>query len=217
MTPRFKPTLGATTIGPTIPVNDIHTGIQSVGRYTGAPVTIIALQGCDVRCPWCNVPEMWQLHTEPNPLWKRPLKRWLELTAGQIVEAVGRFRQRRVVITGGEPLMHDIDALVDGLQRAGYAVQLETSGTKAVNALHPQVFLTTSPKLDAGVLTATLARSNEIVFPVTRLDSLKRLQLEVVPFLKRFTPVYLHVIGSGVLASKAAAAAFAHDYFLVQA
>jgi 7-carboxy-7-deazaguanine synthase len=151
-------------------------------------------------------------------LWKRPLKRWLELTVEEIVAAVGKFRQRRVVITGGEPLMHDLRELSRELLKANYAVQLETSGTKLVAQVLPEIFLTVSPKIEDHTTYVlqreALQRANEIIFPVTRTDSLSRLQQLVVPLLKRATPVYLHVIGNGVLASKAAAAAFAHDYFL---
>lgn len=199
----------------TLPVNDIHPAIQPVGRFAGTPSIFIQLQGCDVRCPWCNVPETWQLHTEPNPAWKRKVDRWSQAEAAEIVGGCAKFRQRNVVITGGEPLMHDVTELVQALTTCRYVVQLETSGTREVPPL-PNVWVTVSPKFTPGrpLLREALKRADEIVFPLIDTFSLSRLQQEVIPFVRRAIPIYLHVLGSARLIAQAATAAFQYNYRL---
>lgn len=203
------------------PVNDIHPGLFTLGRHAGTPVIFVQLQGCDVKCHWCNVPETWQLHTEPYPDWKRPLTRWNMATADEIVAACKAFRQKRVIITGGEPLLHDVVPLLVALQAAGYTTQLETSGTHAPpseqrGTYDTQLWLTVSPKLmtTRALDMSALWRANEIVFPILDRWSLSRLQREVIPHVSRHTPIFLHVLGGPRLISQATAAAFQYNYHL---
>jgi 7-carboxy-7-deazaguanine synthase len=197
-------------------VHDINTGIQLLGRYAGTPVVFLTLQGCDVRCSWCNVPETWALTTDPRPKpkwsaeFKRPVTKWLMLTREEIFDACAKFRQRHVVITGGEPLLHNLRPVVQGFRFKGYTVQIETSGTKNVDDLDPSVWLSVSPKPNA--MDAAISRANEIIYPLTNMDSLQHLQKEIAPKIKPNIPIYLHPIGSQRLVSQATAAAFKFNY-----
>jgi len=204
-----------TTTPPPYALNDLHPAIQSTGRFAGTPAIFIQLQGCDVRCAWCNVPETWQLVSQPNPDWKRPLSRWSDATVTDVVAACAKFRQRHVVVTGGEPLLHDVRGLIEALQSCGYVVQLETSGTRPIPAL-PNVWVTVAPKfvLHRPLISEALRRADEIVFPLIDKCSLPRLQQEVIPFVRRSIPIYLHVIGSARLLAQAATAAFQYNYRL---
>lgn len=201
----------------TYPVNDMHPGIQPLGRFAGTPVVFVQLQGCDVKCPWCNVPETWQLWTEENPKWKRALSRWSIATAEEIAKACLVFRQRHVVITGGEPLMHDLSALVERFTREGFAVQVETSGTRTPSwHASTRPWVTVSPKYSPTLplQRSMLQRADEVVFPMTSRHCIERLQQEVIPHLRKGVPVYLHVIGSAKLNAQAAEAAFQFNYGL---
>jgi organic radical activating enzyme len=51
------------------------------------------------------------------------------MTPEEIVNAIQKTPAKRVVITGGEPFLHDLTALTRSLKGAGYLVHCETSGT----------------------------------------------------------------------------------------
>ena len=100
-----------------LPVMEHFYTIQGEGINTGKASYFIRLAGCDVGCIWCDVKESWSV-TE------HPLMEINDLVAGAL-----RYPSRLVVITGGEPLMHNLDALCIELHAAGFKICLETSGS----------------------------------------------------------------------------------------
>lgn len=114
------------------PVMEHFYTLQGEGRYAGTPAYFIRLGGCDVGCVWCDVKESWD--ADAHPL----------MTVEALVEIVSQYPGELVVITGGEPAMYDLTALVDALHAAGKYVAIETSGA------HPLVgnvdWYTFSPK-----------------------------------------------------------------------
>src|SRR5271169_2151567 len=86
----------------TLRVNETFLSVQGEGSAIGAPTFFIRLDGCPLRCSWCDTPYA------------------LAGDAGHItdVEALAKLSQtaRRVVITGGEPLAQDIAPLVARLR-----------------------------------------------------------------------------------------------------
>src|SRR5690606_2975082 len=86
------------------------------GFYSGRPAYFIRLAGCDVGCVWCDVKESWD--TTKHPL----------VEINQIVSDATKSGSEFVVITGGEPAMHDLTNLVDKLKRNKLEVAIETSG-----------------------------------------------------------------------------------------
>ncbi|MBC5825647.1 MAG: 7-carboxy-7-deazaguanine synthase QueE [Candidatus Eremiobacteraeota bacterium] len=112
-------------------VNEVFSSIQGEGTFIGAPTAFIRLAGCPLRCAWCDT--AYALGADTGT----------EREVDDLIAAVGAFR--RVVITGGEPLVQDIGALVDGLAH-GRHVTVETSGT--IFADLPRVSLfSISPKV----------------------------------------------------------------------
>jgi len=97
-----------------LPVMEIFDSIQGEGAYVGFPVTFIRLAGCNLRCPWCDTKESW---AGENMVRMLP------------DEIVAKCSCYIVVITGGEPCMHDIQELVDMLHEKGKFVCIETNGT----------------------------------------------------------------------------------------
>ena len=95
-----------------------------------------------------------------------------------VMRLIERYRARHVVITGGEPAMHDLLDLTATLATAGRTSQVETSGTFPIKAV-TETWVTVSPKLDMPgglcVLNEALARANEIKMPVGRQDDIVRL------------------------------------------
>ncbi len=91
--------------------------VQGEGAFTGHAAYFIRLGGCDVGCSWCDVKESW--NAEAHPL----------IPIDAIVERAMEHPARIAVITGGEPLMHDLSILTKELRKAGFRTHLETSGT----------------------------------------------------------------------------------------
>jgi 7-carboxy-7-deazaguanine synthase len=90
--------------------------IQGEGYFQGKAAYFIRLGGCDVACHWCDVKESWDAN-------KFPL-----VAVHKIVAGAMQFAGRLAVITGGEPLMHNLDELCGQLHEKGFKTNIETSG-----------------------------------------------------------------------------------------
>lgn len=90
--------------------------IQGEGKHSGSPAYFIRLGGCDVGCFWCDVKESWDIEAHP----KQPT----DQIAGDAKESGTRI----VVVTGGEPGMHNLADLTDKLRQKNLRTHLETAG-----------------------------------------------------------------------------------------
>ncbi|MFC3417507.1 7-carboxy-7-deazaguanine synthase QueE [Algoriphagus hitonicola] len=99
-----------------LPLMEAFYTIQGEGKFTGHPAYFIRLGGCDVGCVWCDVKESWEAG-------KWPIVSIEEIVAGALAHP-GRL----VVITGGEPLMYNLDPLTKLLKEKGFTTNIETSG-----------------------------------------------------------------------------------------
>ena len=106
--------------------------LQGEGFYQGKAAYFIRLGGCDVGCVWCDVKESWEAD-------KHPLVEIQNLKA-----EVKRTPAEIVVVTGGEPLLHNLDELTKELQQAGLQTNIETSGSSALRGSWDWICL--SPK-----------------------------------------------------------------------
>ncbi|NRD73671.1 7-carboxy-7-deazaguanine synthase QueE [Shewanella sp. VB17] len=159
------------------PVNEVFETIQGEGVYTGVPAIFVRLQGCPVGCSWCDTKHTWDLletnRVEPELVIQvdGTIGRWSHLTSDQLIHRLKQkaFTASHIVITGGEPCMHDLTVITETLNKAGYSTQIETSGTFTV-LCSDETWVTVSPKLKmkAGmaVLPQALYRANEIKHPV---------------------------------------------------
>jgi 7-carboxy-7-deazaguanine synthase len=115
----------------TLKISETFASVQGEGSLVGSASFFIRLDGCPLRCAWCDTPYA------------------LAGDAGRAMSvddlAVLASAYRRVVITGGEPLAQDIGPLVDRLSPRHH-VTVETSG--AIFADLPKVALfSLSPKV----------------------------------------------------------------------
>src|SRR6476469_5314615 len=98
-----------------LPVMEHFYTLQGEGFHQGKAAYFIRLGGCDVGCVWCDVKESWD--AEKHPMTEMGmLKSEFKKTPADIV-----------VITGGEPLMYDLDELTNELISAGFKTHIETS------------------------------------------------------------------------------------------
>lgn len=101
---------------PTYPVMERFPTLQGEGAWTGHAAWFIRLGGCDVGCAWCDVKESWPTDVHPR------------VDVDTLVQEAVDSGLPRVVVTGGEPAMHDLGPLTKALRKAGLDTHLETSG-----------------------------------------------------------------------------------------
>src|SRR3982751_332097 len=100
-----------------LPVMEHFYTLQGEGFHQGKAAYFIRLGGCDVGCVWCDVKDSWDAG-------RHPLRK-----IDDLVSSVRKNPGNIVVITGGEPLMHDLTALTELLHEAGLRTHMETSGS----------------------------------------------------------------------------------------
>ena len=122
--------------------------IQGEGFHQGRAAYFIRLGGCDVGCVWCDVKESWDAG-------KHPL-----ISVEKLVENVQHTPAKLVVITGGEPLMHDLNFLTQKLQQAGFETNIETSGSSPLSGSWNWICL--SPKKFKAPLPEVVPFANEL-------------------------------------------------------
>lgn len=105
--------------GRLLPVMEMFYSIQGEGYNTGKAAGFVRVGGCDVGCHWCDVKEAWDASLHPLT------------TLDDIVSTLDSFTSRSVVITGGEPLMYNLEPLTSALKAKGITIFLETSGAYA--------------------------------------------------------------------------------------
>jgi hypothetical protein len=128
-------------------MEDFYT-IQGEGMNTGRAAYFIRLGGCDVECVWCDVKDSWDAS-------KHPL-----LTVSDLLNKVKESPAKLVVITGGEPAMHDLSSLTSVLKENGFELAIETSGAHALTGEWDWICL--SPKKFKAPLSENLILANEL-------------------------------------------------------
>lgn len=101
-----------------LPVMEQFASLQGEGVNTGRPAWFVRVGGCDVGCSFCDVKESW--NPDIHPL----------TSTDEIVRQAVESGTRSVVITGGEPMLYQLDDLCDKLHAEGMSIFLETSGTE---------------------------------------------------------------------------------------
>jgi 7-carboxy-7-deazaguanine synthase len=202
-----------------LPVNEVFGTIQGEGSYTGTPAVFIRLQGCPVGCPWCDTKQTWTL--DPNLSTSRDKieaktadsAQYAMFSVAGLLDAIAGFRQRHVVLTGGEPCLYDLRPLTEALADRGYYVQIETSGTHEIRVA-AGTWVTVSPKWDMpgglAVRDDALQRADELKCAVGSPADIERVsQLQVA------APIWLQPLSLSAKATQlCVAAAIEHGWKL---
>jgi 7-carboxy-7-deazaguanine synthase len=99
-----------------LPVVEEFFSLQGEGFQTGKAAYFIRLGGCDIGCNWCDSRFSWNPDIHPV------------IETKTIINRVKQSGADSVVITGGEPLMWNLDILCNGLKKNNISTFLETSG-----------------------------------------------------------------------------------------
>lgn len=131
-----------------LPVMESFYTLQGEGFHQGRAAYFIRLGGCDVGCFWCDVKDSWDASRHPL------------ISVEEIVTAASTYPGRLAVITGGEPLMHQLDPLTDALKKAGFETNIETSGSSPLSGSWDWICL--SPKKFKAPVPEIVPMANEL-------------------------------------------------------
>ena len=159
-----------------LPVMEHFYTIQGEGFYQGRAAYFIRLGGCDVGCVWCDVKDSWDAS-------KHPL-----VSVETLVTAVKKTVAKLVVITGGEPLMHQLDELTKALQNAGLETNIETSGSSTLSGSWDWICL--SPKKFKAPIEEVILFADELKIVVFNKSDFKWAE-EYAALVKKDCKLYL--------------------------
>ena len=131
-----------------LPVMEHFYTIQGEGFHQGRAAYFIRLGGCDVGCVWCDVKDSWDAAKHP----------FVDVTT--LINEVKKTPAKLVVITGGEPLLHDLNYLKQQLQKSGFETNIETSGSAPLSGSWNWICL--SPKKFKAPLPEAVAKADEL-------------------------------------------------------
>lgn len=155
-------------------VTELFHSLQGEGLLAGVPSVFIRLAGCPFRCRWCDTAYAWDYSAGE------------ELDPAGVVEQIGRWPTRFVVLTGGEPLMGPDLAVRPGLvdlthclRSCGKHITIETAGTQFVPDLACEL-ISISPKLGNSTSTTLHQTPAWDPGPLSRLIAAYPYQLKFV-------------------------------------
>jgi organic radical activating enzyme len=158
-----------------LPVMEHFYTLQGEGYHQGKAAYFIRLGGCDVGCVWCDVKDSWDADQHPK------------YSIEYLIAAVKKTPAEIVVITGGEPLMHNLDELTKELKAVGLQTNIETSGAHPLSGIWDWICL--SPKKFKAPLPEILPVANElkvVIFNKSDFDWAEKYANAVSPTCKLY-------------------------------
>lgn len=166
-----------------LPVMESFYTLQGEGFHKGKAAYFIRLGGCDVGCVWCDVKESWDANAHPKISVQEIYKK-------AIIEINQHNKTQQkpiIVITGGEPLMHNLNELTKTFHAGGFETNIETSGSHPLSGNWNWICL--SPKKFKAPLSEILPKANElkiVVFNTSDFDWAEKYATHVSPECKLY-------------------------------
>ncbi len=134
--------------GRKLPLIDEFYTIQGEGFHAGKAAYFIRIGGCDAGCLWCDA----------KITWKANLHKLAK--TDDIIKNASNIAAKTLVVTGGEPLLYELDYLCDEAHKKGMKVYLETAGTHKLTGKWDWICL--SPKKQSPPLQDIYKFANEL-------------------------------------------------------
>ena len=131
-----------------LPLMEAFYTIQGEGYHSGKSAFFLRIGGCDVGCHWCDVKESWNADLHPPT------------EIHKMINQILAYPVKTVVVTGGEPLMWNMQPLTDSLHNKGMSVHIETSGAYPLSGDFDWICL--SPKKNNPPKEAIIPKANEL-------------------------------------------------------
>ena len=149
-----------------LPVMEAFYTLQGEGFHQGKAAYFIRLGGCDVGCFWCDVKESWDASVHPQKTVTQIIAE-----AKQTISYQPSAISPIFVITGGEPLLHNLDELTLTLKSENFKTNIETSGSSSLSGYWDWICL--SPKKFKKPLPEVFAAANELKVVVYNKSDLR--------------------------------------------
>lgn len=149
-----------------LPVMESFYTIQGEGFYQGSAAYFIRLGGCDVGCVWCDVKDSWDASKHPQITIEQIVSEAVQEVNHQSSSELSTINYQLnvnsilAVVTGGEPLLHNLDALTTELHQKGFRTNIETSGSSPLSGNWDWICL--SPKKFKAPLPEVVPFANEL-------------------------------------------------------
>jgi len=139
-----------------LPIVEEFYSLQGEGFHMGKVAYFVRIGGCDIGCRWCDSAFTWDPSVFP------------EIEIDTIIEKALKYSAREVVITGGEPLMWNLNYLCEVFKSKGFKTFLETSGAYSLSGNWDWICL--SPKKQAPPLPEIYSLADELKIIVAEED-----------------------------------------------
>ncbi len=131
-----------------LPVMEQFYSLQGEGYFNGQAACFVRLAGCDVGCVWCDVKESWDAEKHPDK------------KVSELIDFIKPLPGKIVVVSGGEPLIYNLDFLCESLKAAGLRRHIETSGAYPMSGEWDWICL--SPKKFKAPLPEVIEKAHEL-------------------------------------------------------
>jgi len=131
------------------PVVEIFKSLEGEGTNAGMAAVFVRLGGCNLNCQFCDT----------------DFFTCREMSISDIVAKCDDLRAPNIVLTGGEPTIHNLAPLMRAFSRAGYCIYIQTNGTLPLPD-EPFKFVVVSPKPNTRLNSYTMWRANELKYLV---------------------------------------------------
>ncbi len=128
----------------TLKISEVFFSLNGEGLHIGVPTVFVRFTGCNLRCAWCDTQYAWEKGEEKS--------------VGDLMKEVEKCDNgfcEWVLLTGGEPLIQDIEPLVNALKKAGYKIGIETNGSLYQDILCDVDFISTDIKTPSSLNPTT--------------------------------------------------------------
>jgi organic radical activating enzyme len=117
---------------------EIFASLQGEGPSAGTPVAFLRLSRCNLACTWCDTAYTWHFQGDNRPhrggeTYERKANQ-ITMEVADVAARINALGQKRLVITGGEPLMQAGELAELLKQLPDMSVEIETNGTVAAPA-----------------------------------------------------------------------------------
>ena len=134
--------------GTKLPLVEEFYTIQGEGYHAGEAAWFVRIGGCDVGCNWCDSRFSWDPRIHPI------------VETDRIIDNAVQSGTKSVVVTGGEPLMWNLDYLCAGLKKNNICTFIETSGAYPLSGNWDWICL--SPKKNMPPVGNICLEANEL-------------------------------------------------------
>lgn len=135
-------------LGVLLPLMEHFNTVQGEGFHSGKAAYFLRLGGCDIGCSWCDVKESWDAAAHP------------QVSVEEMYSFIDEAKANTCVVTGGEPMMHNLMFITDLLHKNNIQLHVETSGAYPISGNWDWV--TISPKKFKKPLPESLQRADEL-------------------------------------------------------